>query len=370
MAGRFSGPHLYPPGRPRPQGGGARSAPWSGRFGPTLVVQTPVGGVRVVLFPGPEAGGTGTADRLRSCPARTRDGSEMAGEPEKTERSGDEPGQDAERKSPVLTERQRQEARRQRQARRRQARRPRPGNALSRGIRATGHEIVRTARFVARGIAAAFEATGPVGRHLRAGVARLGSAARAGAGFLAAGVAGLFRGAARSLARADRVITPRRALIVAAGLAVALLFVSQFTEFRATAIGEPGYAGIEDVTGAPRVDVRTPIGAHSVLLLAAGILALAGLAGSIRTGRRRSALLLLAAGAVSLAVSLAVDLPNGLDAGEAELSYSGAESLLLSGFWLELAAGVTLAWTGALLPLNSTPGNLPRRTAPRNGGAA
>lgn len=265
-------------------------------------------------------------------------------------RSGDSKPAPAGSKRAALTERQRIEARRRREARRRSARRAQPGNALSRGVKATGQELARTTRFLARAVAAALEATGPLGRRLRLLPARIGAVLAATGRGLTVGAAALSRLLGRGLTLLDRVVTPRRALLAAALLGTLLLIASQFTEFRATEIGQPGYQGIEDVITAPRVDVRTPLDTHSILLLAAAAVAVAGLVGSIRTGRRPFGLALLLAGTLTVVVSLAIDLPAGLDLGDAALGYSGVAAVLLSGFWMQLAAGVVLAWTGLLLP--------------------
>lgn len=288
----------------------------------------------------------------RNAPPETARGSGSSGRPAGSEKDpGRTPGSDGpeRHRPPALTERQRAEARKRREERRRRRQRPQPGNALSRGVRATGHEIVRAARFLARATAAAFEATGPAGRKLRALLRRFGAALVAIAGLLATALSAATRGFGRALAVLERALTPRRALVAAAGLAAVLLAVSQFTDFRATGIGQPGYSGIEDVTNAPRVDVRNPIGSHSVLLLIAVAVALAGLAGLVRTGRRRFALLVAGSGLATVVVALAIDLPSGLDTGDAALSYSGVTAILLSGFWLELAAGAVLCATGLLL---------------------
>lgn len=263
---------------------------------------------------------------------------------------------------PALTERQRIEARRRREARQAQRRRAQPGNALSRGMRATGHEIARTSRYLARAVAAAFEAAGPLGRRLGILLGRAGALLVAVAAGLISALAALAAAVGRGFALLDRNITLRRALLTVSVLAVALLAYSQFTDYRATAIGQPGYSGIEDVIAAPRVDVRSPLNSHSVILLVAAVLAAAGLAGSIRTGRRIYATLLLAAGVLTLAVTGLFDTRSGLDLGEAELSYAGASALLLSGFWLQLASGLVLFWAGLFLPLNS-PGR-PRADRP------
>ncbi len=267
----------------------------------------------------------------------------------------------------MLTEKQRIEARKRRQARRRRTHR---GNVLSRGLRATGHEIKRTGAFLGRSLVAGFEALGPVGKGIRQGLGWLGSTLVRLFRLGLAVVGAITAAVGRALVALDRIATPHRALIAVALVASALLAVSQFVDFRATEIGQPGYAGIEDIATAPRVDVATPTGSHSILLLIGSALAFGAIAGSVLTGRRSWGLVLASVGGVTVLVSLAVDLPNGLDLAEAGLSYSGVSAVLLSGFWLQLASGVALAAAGLLLPLNPA-GDLPTRArAPRRAAPA
>lgn len=317
---------------------------------------------------GPAAGGRDLSDaddkpkdakasEPREADAAERKDAEAAG-PAKARAAGSKP-----ERRPVLTEKQRIEARRRRQARRR---RSHQGNVLSRGLRATGHELKRTAVFLGRSVAAGIAALGPVGGWIRAGIAQALAAALAvlRAAARAAKLAATALG--RLLAALDRLITPRRGLLLTAAVAAVLLAVSQFTDFRATEIGQPGYTGIEDVATAPRVDVSDPIGSHSVLLLVAAALALGAAVGAAATGRRGFGLALAVVGGASLIVTLAIDLPNGLDAGDAAISYSGVTTVLLSGFWLELGAAGALTVTGLLLPLN--PPDRDRAAKARPGG--
>jgi hypothetical protein len=56
-----------------------------------------------------------------------------------------------------------------------------------------------------------------------------------------------------------------------------------------------------------------------------------------------------AVGLAGVALSLLVDLPQGLDAGRAGLAYEGTRAELLEGFWAQLSAAATLALCGPLL---------------------
>ena len=52
---------------------------------------------------------------------------------------------------------------------------------------------------------------------------------------------------------------------------------------------------------------------------------------------------------VGIVVSLLIDIPAGLDEGEAALGFEGAEAMLVEGFWVQLASSVVLVVTGPLL---------------------
>lgn len=272
-----------------------------------------------------------------------------------TARSGDNGESGGPRR---LTERQRREARekrRQQRGGRKVRRRSDPsgtrsegpsGNPLSRGIRATGIEIRRTAGFAWRSILNLLERLGPAVRFVATGLASLVAAAWKGVVRIAHASRAAVSQFGRFLLRLNLFFSPRRALILVAAAAVVTLVVSQFTDFRATEIGRAAYDPILDITRAPRTDVLTPTGAHSVLLLLVAAAAIAGVAGVALTGRRVFAATISLAGAATIAVSLLIDLPRGLDLGEAEISYSEAAAILLSGFWIQLGAGLVLTVGG------------------------
>ena len=54
-------------------------------------------------------------------------------------------------------------------------------------------------------------------------------------------------------------------------------------------------------------------------------------------------------GLVTIAISLLVDAPKGLDEGEAAVAYQGAEASLLGGFWVQIGCGVLLVVLAPLL---------------------
>jgi hypothetical protein len=253
----------------------------------------------------------------------------------------------------VLTERQRREARevRRKRAKRSPARkrRERPrGNPLVAGIRATGRELARTASFLGDATLAGLAALAPLGSAIADGLRKIGAAL----GVVARETLRALRSAARTIGAviesADRFLTPLRAIVFVAFGSAVLLGFSQFIDYRAVEIGQPGYADVLDVVSAPRADGRTPIDEHSFLLVVAAILALAGTVAAAR-GRRLGGIAVTAAGLLSVVVGLLVDLPAGTDASEIAAAYSGAEAVLLAGFWLQLSAGLGLIVCGALL---------------------
>jgi hypothetical protein len=147
---------------------------------------------------------------------------------------------------------------------------------------------------------------------------------------------------------ASALATPRRAIaltIVAAGL---LLAVSQFVDYRAVEIGQPGYAGISDLAKPPEVDVRTAGDAHAYLLLPLGLLAAALGIACGRRERPRLNLAVIAIGLVAVAVILLIDRPAGLDEGAEAARFAGATAVLADGFYAELAAAGGLLVAGLL----------------------
>lgn len=253
-----------------------------------------------------------------------------------------------------LTERQRREARELRRSRKRsRAGRVGPSGtslktAVWRGLKATAVETGRALAFLGRGI------RGVLGRVASALLTLIGAtltvvgAILTRIGRLVAAVVGALGRVALAL---DRILTPARAVVAASLLAGIMLGISQFLDYRAVEIGGAGYDPILDLTRAPRTDVETPIGAHSVVLVIAAVAAVGSCLGFIVSGRRYLALPIVAVGAIALAVGLVIDLPRGLDSGAASASYADAQAVLLGGFWLEIASGAVLLATGLLMTL-------------------
>ena len=154
--------------------------------------------------------------------------------------------------------------------------------------------------------------------------------------------------AVRGATRLSAILTPPRVLgllVVAAGVA---LIASQFIDYRAVEIGQPGYADLPGAAPPPTEDVKTAGEAHAYLLVPLGGLAIMlGLLAAGRT-RRRLGLAVAGLGLVAVATILLVDLPNGLDAGAQTSRYAGATAVLEDGFYAELAAAAGLLLAGLL----------------------
>lgn len=148
---------------------------------------------------------------------------------------------------------------------------------------------------------------------------------------------------------AEREVTPRRAALAVAAVAALTLAGSQFADYRSVAIGTDEYVGVDEVAPAPEVAELTDSAgsAHAWLGIPLGVGALVAVAFCVQ-GNRRAAWSLAAIGLVTIAITLIVDMPKGLDEGDAAIAYQGAEASLLGGFWVQLACGALLV---ALAPL-------------------
>lgn len=153
---------------------------------------------------------------------------------------------------------------------------------------------------------------------------------------------------ARIATALSRVLTPARAAAVVLIAVGALLIVSQFIDYRAVEIGQPGYAGLPQVAQVPTVEARTAGDAHAYLLVPIGVLAIGVGLLALRREQRRLGLLVAVLGIVSLAVILLVDLPHGLDEGAQTSRFSGATAVLEDGFFAELAAAGGMVFAGLL----------------------
>jgi hypothetical protein len=169
---------------------------------------------------------------------------------------------------------------------------------------------------------------------------------------------------------AERHVTPAGAVAAVAGAALLALAASQWLDLSSVSVGTDAYApGVQSVAPPPEVAAERSGDAHAWIMLpiaAAGLVVLfAALA-----GRPRAARLLAPAGIAVIVIALAVDAPQGLDEGDAALSYQGAVAHLLEGFWVEIACGAVLVACGLLLPgylraSASQPESGPRRARPQ-----
>ena len=147
---------------------------------------------------------------------------------------------------------------------------------------------------------------------------------------------------------ASGVLTPARAAAVILIAAGGLLATSQFIDYRAVEIGQPGYTGLPQVAAVPTEAARTAGEAHAYLLVPIGLAAvIVGFLALVRE-RRNLGLLVAALGLVSIAVILLIDLPAGLDEGAQTSRFAGATAVLQDGFFAELAAAGGMVLAGLL----------------------
>jgi hypothetical protein len=178
-----------------------------------------------------------------------------------------------------------------------------------------------------------------------------GAVTLAGWHFLRPLLQALWRLVVRLFRVAEREVTPLRAALAVAAAAAVALAAAQFADYRAIAIGTGDYVGVDTVAPPPEVtDARDAAGsAHAWLGIPLAVAALVVVFLCAR-GNRRAAWWLAPIGIATIAISLIVDAPKGLDEGSAAVAYQGAEASLLGGFWVQLACGVLLV---ALAPLIS-----------------
>ncbi len=151
----------------------------------------------------------------------------------------------------------------------------------------------------------------------------------------------------RGATRASGAITPQRAVCGVVIAAAICLVVSQFVTYRSIEIGQPGYAGLT-AAAPPTVGTKTPVDAHSFVLIPIALLAVIAAALALRPERRGLGRVVVALGLLSIAVILLVDLPAGLDEGAQASRFSGATAVLENGFYAQLAAAAGLVLGGLL----------------------
>ncbi len=159
---------------------------------------------------------------------------------------------------------------------------------------------------------------------------------------------------ARALAAATarwlrRHVTPLPT-VAFVGIAAAIgLGISQFFDYHGVAVDAPNYAGeVGSVAPAPITGGETAGSAHLWVLIPIAAAAVVLVIATYR-GQTRFAGAVALCGLLGLAVALAIDLPQGLDAGRPGLAFSGSEAVLLQGFWAEVACSAVLMLCGGLL---------------------
>ena len=181
-------------------------------------------------------------------------------------------------------------------------------------------------------------------------IALLAELGAIGGGWLAERTRTLASATARG---AKRHVTPLTT-VAFVGIAAAVgLGVSQFFDFHGVAVDASNYAGeVGNTAPAPVVGTETAGSAHLWVLIPVAVAAVVLIVGAYR-GERRLAAAVTVCGLLGLAVALAIDLPQGLDAGRPGLAFSGSDAVLLEGFWAEVACSGVLILCGALLALYS-----------------
>lgn len=162
------------------------------------------------------------------------------------------------------------------------------------------------------------------------------------------------RALARATARGvERHVTPL-STVAFVGIAAALgLGVSQFFDYHGVAVDASNYAGeVGSTAPAPIVGTESAGSAHLWVLIPIAVVAVVLIVATYR-GQTRFAPAVFLCGLLGLAVALAIDLPQGLDAGRPGLAFSGSEAVLLQGFWAEVACSAVLMLCGGLLALYS-----------------
>jgi hypothetical protein len=145
------------------------------------------------------------------------------------------------------------------------------------------------------------------------------------------------------------VVTPLRTVALVGAAAAVALGISQFFDYRGVAVNAPAYRGeVGNVAPVPLTDTEPAGDAHLYLLLPVAVLALV-LVWATYAGRWRLGRVVALLGVIGIAVSLVVDLPQGLHEGVAANSYSGTEAQLIEGFWAQMAASTVLVFAGLLL---------------------
>jgi hypothetical protein len=178
---------------------------------------------------------------------------------------------------------------------------------------------------------------------------------------------GLRAAGSRGLAAAERYATPGRVLVAVTGGVAACLVVSQFVAYRGVEVGQAQYSEVSTIAPPPQTDRIDAGAAHAYLLIPLAAFAVAVALLALMSGRWRLCRLVSAVGLAGIVISLAIDLPKGLDLGTAGTVYAGAKATMTEGFYAQLAASAVLVLCGWALGINvrQEAGAPQRRRRPR-----
>jgi hypothetical protein len=227
---------------------------------------------------------------------------------------------------------------------------PRPSFDGIRGVSASGARA--TVRQVGPRLRRLRDLLGRMLSYPAAWLLRLAALAERG---LRALLSALRAGGRVGLAIAERVATPERVLVVVTGGAAACLVVSQFTAYRGVEVSQPQYSRVSTIAPAPQIDRVDAGAAHAYVLVPLAVLAVAVAVVALLTRRWRLARLVSLIGVVGVAISLAIDIPKGLDAGTAGAAFIGAKATLTEGFYAQLSASAVLVLCGWVLASSLRP---------------
>jgi hypothetical protein len=144
-------------------------------------------------------------------------------------------------------------------------------------------------------------------------------------------------------------VTPVNTLAVVAGVAAVTLAISQWLDFHGVAVGAKYYQGeVGTVAPAPMVDLERTGDAHLFVMVPIAVAALVLLVLTVM-GNWRLGRVIAGLGLVGLLISVAIDVPQGLDAGTAGTAFDSADAQLLKGFWIQVTSCAVLAVCGLLL---------------------
>jgi hypothetical protein len=156
----------------------------------------------------------------------------------------------------------------------------------------------------------------------------------------------------RALGFAERQLTPERVLVAVIAAAGGLLVYSQFVAYRGVEVGQPQYSEVSTVAPAPQTDRIDAGAAHAYVLIPLAAIAVAIALLALLSGRWRLGRLVSLIGLLGIAISLAIDLPKGLDAGTAGTAFAGAKATMTEGFYAQLAASAVLVLCGWVLSVD------------------